>query len=69
MSRAEADNGVIWPSLETVNAAPLWLVRQWWKDLPKRSRNEKEEAVLERIAIIIESAGLVDADGKLKEIW
>ena len=68
MSRQEADAGVVWPTLEVVNAAPLWMVRQWWKDLPKKPTNEKEEVVLERIAIICESAGLVMVNGKLKEI-
>jgi hypothetical protein len=68
VSRQEADSGVVWPTPEVIDSAPLWLVRQFWKDLPKRPENEKQEQILERIAIICEAHGLVDADGNLKEI-
>ena len=57
----------IWPTLEIVNAAPLRMVKIWWDTLPKRPVTDEQEAILERVAVICEAHGLVDADGKIKE--
>jgi len=57
---------IIWPTLEIVDGAPLWMVKIWWDTLPKKPDNEAQEAILERVAIICEAHGLVDANGRMK---
>ena len=46
--------------VETIDAAPLWLLRDWWRTL------RADEATIERLCLRCEGEGLVGTDGKLK---